>query len=354
MDAALLIPPPTAGLSPALPVRRRAAKPRIWTPFAALLVAVVGGIVLMQLAYGIVLGFVHARGVAEGLDAAQIEEQYLALVDGTFLGFVIGFLAIQLPMGLVVLLAAWSSKEPFKQRLGLQAPEMPRYGWVAAPFAALGDLTMTGILSFVIVMLMGIETPDLPPDVVNPTLAVSIAMAALTALVPAVFEELLFRGYIQRRLLQRWSPAVAIGVQGVLFALLHFDTLQHVLAVLPGGIFYGILAYRTRSIWPGVLLHFLNNAYVAGLGPLESAAAESAAAAYISVAMLAVAVFLGAPSILYLLFGRIRRADSVALDVERFDEAGIDASRLPQPLVTVAAPDSASRLDAAPLTSLSA
>src|SRR5688500_4852546 len=114
MDAALLIPPPAGVLPAALPVTRRAVKPRIWTPFAALLVAVIGGIVLMELAYGIVLGFVHARGVAAGLDAAQIEQQYLALVDGTFLGFVIGFLAVQLPMGLVVLFAAWRSKEPFK------------------------------------------------------------------------------------------------------------------------------------------------------------------------------------------------------------------------------------------------
>jgi membrane protease YdiL (CAAX protease family) len=341
-------------------------KPRVWTPFVALLVALIGAPVLSSIAYEAAYGLVHARGVAQGLNADQTYEQYVGLMDGTFLGFVIGLLATQLPMALVVLFAAAQSREPLKQRLGLERPAMPRLGWIAAPFAALGDLLLTAVLAGIVVSMIGVVTPPGAPPVMNPTLAVGVAVAVLTALVPAFCEELLFRGYMQRRLLQRWSPAVAITVQGGLFALLHCDSLLHILAVLPGGIFYGVLAYRTRSIWPGVLLHFLNNAYAAGLGALDGAAMESAAAAYASVAALLVGVLLGGPSVLYLMFGRLQqpkaRPAGIAIDEPLAGAAEFplstvserDAAALPKPLVPAAAGAPHRSADAPPLTTLSA
>ena len=64
-----------------------------------------------------------------------------------------------------------------------------------------------------------------------------------------------------------WSPAVAIGVSTLLFAVLHFDSLQHIIDVVPLGIVTGLLAYRTNSVRPGMLVHGLHNAGAVALPP---------------------------------------------------------------------------------------
>ena len=72
-------------------------------------------------------------------------------------------------------------------------------------------------------------------------------------------EEVLFRGAIERRLLQKnWNPWFAIVISALIFALAHFNFAQAFTATVIG-IFMGWVYYRTRSIWPGVLIHMTHN-----------------------------------------------------------------------------------------------
>jgi membrane protease YdiL (CAAX protease family) len=48
-------------------------------------------------------------------------------------------------------------------------------------------------------------------------------------------------------------------VTALLFAVAHLNVIQAVFA-LPLGIWLGIMAWRTGSIWPGVLCHAVVNA----------------------------------------------------------------------------------------------
>ncbi len=80
----------------------------------------------------------------------------------------------------------------------------------------------------------------------------------LIGCLPAVCEEALFRGYIQRGFLRKWQPAVSIGVAGLLFAAFHMDPV-HSIAVIPLGLWLGYLAWSSKSIWPAVAGHFINN-----------------------------------------------------------------------------------------------
>ena len=92
----------------------------------------------------------------------------------------------------------------------------------------------------------------------NVTWGGGIVLVLFIALAPAFTEELFFRGYMQRRLLARWSPAVAIPVVAILFAAFH-GTPVWAITVLPLGFWFGILAWRTGSLWPGILCHgFIN------------------------------------------------------------------------------------------------
>ena len=79
------------------------------------------------------------------------------------------------------------------------------------------------------------------------------------AFVAPVVEEVVFRGAILRALLQKkWNPWIAIVISAAIFGIIHLNLTQGVSAFVVG-IFMGWLFYRTRSIWPGVILHMMNN-----------------------------------------------------------------------------------------------
>lgn len=80
------------------------------------------------------------------------------------------------------------------------------------------------------------------------------------AITPAICEEVLFRGYLQRQLERSMGIAGGIVASGILFGLYHFRLSQAVpLAVL--GIYLGYLVWRTGSLWVVVIIHFLNNGF---------------------------------------------------------------------------------------------
>ena len=77
-------------------------------------------------------------------------------------------------------------------------------------------------------------------------------------------EEMVFRGAVLRSLLQwKQNPWVGIVISAILFALIHMNPVQMPHAFLVG-LLLGWMYYRTDSIIPGVVYHWVNNtvAYV--------------------------------------------------------------------------------------------
>lgn len=94
-----------------------------------------------------------------------------------------------------------------------------------------------------------------------------LAVFLVAALVGApLFEELVFRGAIQRGLTKLVGPYVAIVVQGLLFGFYHvigaFDLVSvfYVGSLSLIGIVFGVAADRTGRLGPGMIAHFLSNA----------------------------------------------------------------------------------------------
>ncbi|MGA2447337.1 MAG: CPBP family intramembrane glutamic endopeptidase [Polyangiaceae bacterium] len=87
-----------------------------------------------------------------------------------------------------------------------------------------------------------------------------IAASLITmAILPALAEEVLFRGLLQGLLvgpLGRWT---AIAITAACFGLVHMDAVQGTLAAILG-LFLGWTAERLGGIGPGVLAHAINNA----------------------------------------------------------------------------------------------
>ncbi|MBL8751779.1 MAG: CPBP family intramembrane metalloprotease [Planctomycetes bacterium] len=80
------------------------------------------------------------------------------------------------------------------------------------------------------------------------------------AVVPAVVEELLFRGVLLARLQAVLGWPMAIVVQAMLFSLMHL----HGTFVVPHFLFgcmAGFLRMTARALWPCMLLHLLWNAW---------------------------------------------------------------------------------------------
>ena len=81
----------------------------------------------------------------------------------------------------------------------------------------------------------------------------------MVALIPAIGEEFLFRGTIQRILVEWFkNEHLAIWLAALLFSLMHYQFLGLIPRVLLGALF-GYLFVWTGSIWMAVLAHFINN-----------------------------------------------------------------------------------------------
>ncbi|MCW3106480.1 MAG: family intrarane metalloprotease [Segetibacter sp.] len=83
----------------------------------------------------------------------------------------------------------------------------------------------------------------------------------IMALLPAIGEELFFRGSLQKALLRlSHKPWLAIVVSSAVFALLH-GTFFKLLPIFTLGLILGIVYHVTRNLWYTILIHFLNNAF---------------------------------------------------------------------------------------------
>ena len=87
------------------------------------------------------------------------------------------------------------------------------------------------------------------------------------ALVPAISEEIFFRGTLQQIFHKHCSPGVSIWVTAIIFSAFHFQFYGFVPRVLLGAML-GYLFYYGRSIYLSILIHFCNNAMAVIVGSI--------------------------------------------------------------------------------------
>jgi membrane protease YdiL (CAAX protease family) len=88
-----------------------------------------------------------------------------------------------------------------------------------------------------------------------------IVNLVMIAVLPAIGEELMFRGGVQRSLNRSFNnPHLAIWLSAIIFSAIHLQFYGFVPRMLLGAGF-GYLYYFSGSIWYAMLAHFINNAY---------------------------------------------------------------------------------------------
>ncbi|MEO1528990.1 MAG: ABC transporter permease subunit/CPBP intramembrane protease [Planctomycetota bacterium] len=105
-----------------------------------------------------------------------------------------------------------------------------------------------------------------------PWLAVVLLMAAL----PAICEELAFRGFVFGGLVRERGRVRAVIVTAVMFGISHGVLQQSITATLMG-LILGWITLRTGSILPCILIHFSNNALSVSLDRIATSSWEGAA-----------------------------------------------------------------------------
>lgn len=116
-------------------------------------------------------------------------------------------------------------------------------------------LLASNVVDFLV--YLGVERLDYLATFSNDGFGFSLAVI-LICLQPAIFEELAFRGIIQGSLGRVLGDREALIVSALMFGILHLSipSLPHLLVL---GLILGWLRLRTKSLLPGMVLHFTHN-----------------------------------------------------------------------------------------------
>ena len=90
------------------------------------------------------------------------------------------------------------------------------------------------------------------------------------AVTPAICEEMFFRGYVFSSLEKKLKLATAILLSAALFGVFHMSLAKLLSTAFLGGMI-ALVGHKTKSIFPGMMIHFMNNtlACVAMYYPME-------------------------------------------------------------------------------------
>ncbi|MBD5484670.1 MAG: CPBP family intramembrane metalloprotease [Lachnospiraceae bacterium] len=86
-----------------------------------------------------------------------------------------------------------------------------------------------------------------------------VAAFVVIAVTPAVCEEMLFRGVIMHSMKAKYRVSSAIAITAVLFGLYHMSLVKFIPTGLIG-LLLCLVAWKADSIYPAMLMHFINNA----------------------------------------------------------------------------------------------
>lgn len=268
MDATLAIAPslppalpPPLPVAPPLPLQA----PRVWRSLG-----VIGIYFAMQLAIGfafallisVIAGFVYGlRGQLRTAVGTQVRDLIMqpdmqaVLIMLTLLGaglWAIWYVrrswprlwSVAQPPGFGVVLPVSSAFFALAVVAGLTAPLIG--GWMTQLFAGKHAVTQD-------IAQLGTQT----------MLGLRIPLALLVVSVGPLVEELLFRGLLLSALLQRWGAGWAALLSSLAFVAVHIPGMEMQWYALPDLLLLALvlawLRLQSRSIWPSVLTHALNN-----------------------------------------------------------------------------------------------
>lgn len=139
----------------------------------------------------------------------------------------------------------------------------------------------------------------------------SFFLVIAVVILPAIFEELFFRGFLMKAL-SRGGELTAIVISALCFAMCH-GSLSNFAGPFAAGMIYGYMVYALDSLWPAVFAHVVNNALNMAVGYATKAYETLGLWPYFIIIAVALFCIFLAISMTYLeklvLKGKIKRLD---------------------------------------------
>ncbi len=114
-------------------------------------------------------------------------------------------------------------------------------------------------ISAIVQTILGVEFNSNLSDTKLSGIGSIIIIIVSMSVVPALMEEFVVRGVVLQPL-RKFGDKFAIIVSALFFSMLHGNMLQ-IPYTFVGGLILGYLAVKTKSLWPPMILHFVNNFY---------------------------------------------------------------------------------------------
>lgn len=173
----------------------------------------------------------------------------------------------------IPILAAWLARNRLSTTMRLQwSPPGGRFLVALCGAAVIGlGLWVWGHESFVVTARLDEQRIESARQMLERLQQVPFWVVLLSlAIAPGIFEELCFRGYLFSACQRMVSPAKSIMLTSVVFGLFHVLTgnvllVERFVPTTLIGLVLGWIAYRSGSVWPGVVLHIVHNALLNSL-----------------------------------------------------------------------------------------
>jgi membrane protease YdiL (CAAX protease family) len=134
------------------------------------------------------------------------------------------------------------------------------------------------IIVIAVVVFLGVLGPSLARRVSEN----GAALTLLTVFVPYLFygfyQELVYRGLLQREFVRRWGPPVGVIAANLLYTFgpLHLQYYAQPMSLAAGliaatfaiGLFFGLVYLRSGNLWLAGIFHAIGNAFIVSSGGL--------------------------------------------------------------------------------------
>lgn len=168
-----------------------------------------------------------------------------------------GVFGTQMILLFVPLFLVVYTKRDIRQTYGFARAKVS--GYLGGALMMIGTVLINFVLAAGLMSLFPESTSNVETAFANIFGDNVLAVFVVVAIAPAVCEEMLFRGVIMHSLKAKYKVSSAIAITAVLFGLYHMSLVKFIPTGLLGLILC-IVVWKTGSIYPAMIMHFINNA----------------------------------------------------------------------------------------------
>lgn len=113
-------------------------------------------------------------------------------------------------------------------------------------------------MSFGVEELPGFQRQESHIPVIGDQQTSAIMVVTIITFIAPILEEIFFRGFVFKTMLKKWAPWLAFIMSSLIFAAIHFE-FQSIIPLFILGLIMNWIFYRTKSLYPGIFFHIINN-----------------------------------------------------------------------------------------------